>query len=160
MDLSKFTQKTQEALQSAQALALKRSHVEVDVEHLLLALLEQSDGLIPRLLAKMELDVAQLQASLESELERRPTISGQSLEADKIYVTQRLQKLLTQAQTQAARLKDDYVSVEHLILAMLEEGDSIAARLLRKAGVTKDAFTKALKEVRGNQRVTTDSPEG
>jgi len=160
MDLSKFTQKTQEALQSAQSLALKRSHVEVDVEHLLLALLEQSEGLIPRLLAKMGLDVAELQASLERELERRPTISGQSLEADKIYVTQRLQKLLTQAQTQAARLKDDYVSVEHLILAMLDEGDYAAARLLRQAGVTKDAFTKALKEVRGNQRVTTDSPEG
>jgi len=101
MDLNKLTQKSQEAVQSAQTKALRYGHVEIDGEHLLLVLLEQSDGLIPRLLKRMDVSVEALQRAVEQELERRPRVSGPGMEAGKIYVTQRLQKLFLQAEDEA-----------------------------------------------------------
>ena len=122
MDPNKMTQKTQEAIQAAQNLALRRGHIEVDGEHLLAALLEQEGGLVPRLLQRMEVPVESFAAALREELEKRPSVSGPGVEAGKIYVTQRFNRLLLKAEEEARRLKDDYVSVEHLLLALIEEG--------------------------------------
>jgi ATP-dependent Clp protease ATP-binding subunit ClpB len=160
MDINKLTQKSQEALQSAQTRALRYGHQEVDGEHLLLALLEQPEGLVPRLLARMEAPTETLKAEVERELSRRPKVSGPGAEAGKIYLTQRLQQILIRAEDEAKRLKDEYVSVEHLLLAMIEEGSSSPlGRMLAQLGVTRDRFLGALTAVRGNQRVTSAMPE-
>jgi len=160
MDLNRLTQKSQQAVQEAQSKALRYGHVEVDGEHLLLALLEQQDGLLPRLLARMEVPLASLKSALEQALERRPRVSGPGVEAGKIYVTQRLQKLFVQAEDEAKRLKDEYVSVEHITLALIDEGTStVAGRLLQQYQVTRDSFLAALTAVRGHQRVTSADPE-
>ncbi|HPJ26827.1 MAG TPA: Clp protease N-terminal domain-containing protein, partial [Synergistaceae bacterium] len=124
MDLNRLTQKSQEALSEAQNLAISYGHQEVDGEHLLLALLQQEGGLIPRLLDRMDVPGANLREAVEKELAKRPRISGGSTEQGKMYVTQRLQKLFVQAEAQAKRLKDEYISVEHLFAALLEEGDA------------------------------------
>jgi ATP-dependent Clp protease ATP-binding subunit ClpB len=160
MDLNRLTQKSQEAVQAAQTKALRYGHVEVDGEHLLLALLEQADGLVPRLLARMEIPVQPLSQAIEQELGRRPKTSGPGVEADKIYVTQRLQKLMLQAEEEAKRLKDEYVSVEHLLLALVQEGSTTAGgRILQQFQVSRDALLEALTAVRGHQRVTSAMPE-
>ena len=132
-DLNKLTQKSQEAVQSAQTKALRYGHVEVDGEHLLLALLEQTDGLVPRILTRMERPLAALHDTLQQDLSRRPRASGPGMEAGKIYVTHRLQQLFLQAEQEAKHLKDEYVSVEHLLLALIEEGPSTTTgRLLQQ----------------------------
>ncbi len=160
MDLNKFTIKSQEALQAAQTKAVKYGHVEVDGEHLLLALLEQPEGLVSRILKRMEVPVEELREEVVRELERKPRVSGPGAEPGKVYITQRLNKLLVKAQEEAARLKDEYVSVEHLLLAFVEEGQSTpAGRILEKYQVTRDALLQALTAVRGHQRVTSASPE-
>jgi ATP-dependent Clp protease ATP-binding subunit ClpB len=160
MDINKLTQKSQEALQSAQTKALRYGNQEVDGEHLLLALLEQPEGLVPRLLARMEAPTEALKAEVERELSRRPKVSGPGVEAGKIYLTQRLQQILVRAEDEAKRLKDEYVSVEHLLLAMIEEGSSSPlGRLLAQFGITRDRLLSALTAVRGNQRVTSAMPE-
>ncbi|HEY7215604.1 MAG TPA: Clp protease N-terminal domain-containing protein, partial [Thermoanaerobaculia bacterium] len=157
MDINRLTQKSQEALQSAQTKALRYGHQEVDGEHLLLTLLEQPEGLVPRLLARMETPTEAIKAEVERELSRRPKVSGPGVEAGKIYLTQRLQQILVRAEDEAKRLKDEYVSVEHLLLAMLDDG--ALGRLLGSFNVTRDAFLAALTAVRGNQRVTSAMPE-
>jgi ATP-dependent Clp protease ATP-binding subunit ClpB len=160
MDINKLTQKSQEALQSAQTKALRYGHQEVDGEHLLLALLEQPEGLVPRLLARMEAPTEALKAEVERELSRRPKVSGPGAEAGKIYLTQRLQQIFLRAEDEAKRLKDEYVSVEHLLLAMIEEGSSSpVGKILASFKITRDAFLAVLTAVRGNQRVTSSMPE-
>jgi ATP-dependent Clp protease ATP-binding subunit ClpB len=160
MDPNKLTQKSQEALHDAQTKALRYGHQEVDGEHLLLALLEQPEGLVPRLFNKMDVPVENLKAEVEGELRKRPSVSGAGTEAGKIYVTQRLNRILIKAQEEAQRLKDDYVSVEHLALAMIEEGAATAAsQIFKNFNITRDHFLQALTEVRGHQRVTSATPE-
>ncbi|ABK15964.1 ATP-dependent chaperone ClpB [Syntrophobacter fumaroxidans] len=160
MDLNKLTIKSQEALKAAETKAIRYGHVEVDVEHLLLALLEQSQGLIPSLLRKMDVQVDRLRERLEQELEKKPRVSGPGIEPGKVYITQRLNQLLIKAEEEAGRLKDEYVSVEHLLLAFIQEGGATpAGRLLQENRVGKDAFLQTLTSVRGNQRVTSASPE-
>jgi ATP-dependent Clp protease ATP-binding subunit ClpB len=160
VDTSRLTQKSQEALHDAQTKALRYGHTEVDGEHLLLALLDQSDGLVPHLLDVAGADSGRLRAGLEAELERRPRVTGPGAAPGQVFVTQRLSRLLDAAQREADRLKDEYVSVEHLLMALLEEGPQTAAgRLLREQGVTRDSFLQALTKVRGNQRVTSATPE-
>src|SRR4029077_8080797 len=160
MDMNRMTQKSQEALQSAQTKALRYGHQEVDGEHLLLALLEQPEGLIPRLLGRMEVPTETLKTEVESDLSRRPRVSGPGVEAGKIYLTKSLQQILVRAEDEAKRLKDEYVSVEHLLLAMIDEGSSSPlGRRLAQLNVTRDAFLAALTAVRGNQRVTSAMPE-
>ena len=156
----KLTQKTQEAIQSAQQTALRYCHQAVDVPHLLHALLTQENGLVPSILEKAGANAASVIAAVESALDRMPRVSGQSAESGKIYVSQEFQTLMVKAEDHARRLKDEYVSVEHLLLAMLD-GDkrSETARILQKAGLDTASVLAALKEVRGSQRVTTDSPE-
>jgi ATP-dependent Clp protease ATP-binding subunit ClpB len=161
MDPNRLTQKSQEALQEAQAAAARYGHSEVDGEHLLLSLLENPDGLVPRLLERAGADTSALRADLEAELARRPRVTGPGAAPGQVFVTQRLQRLLDQGEAEAKRLKDDYVSVEHLLMALLDEGSqSAAGRRLRERGVTKDKFLAALTAIRGNQRVTSASPEG
>src|SRR3954467_7208483 len=139
MDINKLTQKSQEALQNAQTKALRYGHQEADGEHLLLTLLEQPEGLVPRLLARMEAPCEALKAEVERELSRRPKVSGPGAEADKSYLTQRLQQILIRAEDEAKRLKDEYVSVEHLLLAMIDEGSgSPLGRMLAQLGVSRD----------------------
>ncbi|GAB4272274.1 MAG: ATP-dependent chaperone ClpB [Deferrisomatales bacterium] len=161
MDLSRLTQKSQEALNEAQKIALRKGHVEVDGEHLLLALVEQPEGLVPRLLAKLDIPVDEFRARVEGALEKRPQVSGPGVEGGKIYVTQRLNRLLIQAEQEAQRLKDEYVSVEHLALALIREGDKTdAGRVFQSYGVSPEKFLEALMGVRGHQRVTSATPEG
>ncbi len=160
MDMNKLTQKSQEAVQNAQALALRCGHVEVDSDHLLLALLEPSDGLVPRLLARMNVPANALHNALQQELQRRPQVTGPGTEPGKIYITQRLQRLLLKSEDEAKRLKDDYVSVEHLLLALLDEGAATpAGRVLQQHGMTRDHVLAALTAVRGHQRVSSATPE-
>ena len=160
MDMNKLTQKSQEAMYEAQNTAVRFGQQEVDGEHLALALLTQEKGLIPRLLEKMNVPVENLKNALEMELRKRPRISGAGQEAGKIYVSQRLSQLLVKAEDEANGLKDEYVSVEHLFLALLDEGSSTpCGRIFATFGVTKDNFLRTLSEVRGNQRVTSDNPE-
>ncbi|MCW2504618.1 MAG: ATP-dependent chaperone ClpB [Actinomycetia bacterium] len=160
MDADRMTQKSQEALHDAQTKALRFGHSEVDGEHLLLALLDQPEGIVPRLLSAAGADPARIRADLEAELERRPRVTGPGADPGKVFITQRLARLLDTADREARRLKDDYVSVEHLVIALIEEGPQTAAgRVLRDAGLTRDRFLAALTTIRGNQRVTSAMPE-
>ncbi len=161
MDLQKLTQRAQQAIQQAHALALREHHQEVDGEHLLLALVQQEDGLVPRLLERLGITCSVVRARLEDELQRRPRVSGGATEAGKVYVTNRLNALLVKAGDAADQLKDEYLSVEHLLLAFVDEGQKTAAgKILTDAGVKRQELLSTLKEVRGNQRVTSDNPEG
>ncbi|MFD9866488.1 ATP-dependent chaperone ClpB [Streptomyces niveus] len=161
MDMNRLTQKSQEALQDAQTVALRLGQNETDGDHLLLALLDQRDGLVPRLLDQAGADTAALRTDVETELSRRPRSTGPGTAPGQVFVTQRLSRLLDTAEQEAHRLKDEYVSVEHLVLALVDEGSATpAGRLLKQHGVTKDAFLAALTRVRGNQRVTSATPEG
>jgi ATP-dependent Clp protease ATP-binding subunit ClpB len=160
MDPNHLTQKSQEALHDAQTKALRFGHTEVDAEHLLLALLDQSGGIVPPLVSQAGADPDKLRAALESELSRRPRVTGPGANPGQVNVTQRLARLLDSAEQEAGRLKDEYVSVEHLVLAMLGEGrDTVAGRLLLEQGLTRESFLEALTRIRGNQRVTSAMPE-
>ena len=159
MDPNRFTQKTQQALQDAQRLAIERGHQAVDVEHLLLALVTQQDGLIPRLLDKLNRPADVVAGELQRDLDKRPSVSGPGTSPGNIAVTHELQQLFVDADKQAKSLKDEYVSVEHLVLAMLAGRDTPAKRILTQLGITRDAFLTALTQVRGNQRVTSADPE-
>ncbi|MFD3520023.1 ATP-dependent chaperone ClpB [Streptomyces sp. NPDC058653] len=161
MDMNRLTQKSQEALQDAQTVAVRLGQNETDGEHLLLALLDQRDGLVPRLLDQAGTDTADLRTAVEADLSRRPRSTGPGAAPGQVFVTQRLGRLLDSAEQEAHRLKDEYVSVEHLVLALVDEGSaSSAGRLLKEHGLTKEAFLGALTRVRGNQRVTSATPEG
>ena len=160
MDMNKLTQKSQEAVQQAQAIALRYGHREVDGEHLLASLLAQDGGLFPRMLTRLQVDGDVLKSEVEKELVRQPKVSGPGIEQDKIYVTQRFQKLFLSAQGEAERLKDEYVSVEHLVLALISEGDKTpAGRILKQFNITRDNFLSVLTQIRGNQSVTSANPE-
>ncbi|AJF68642.1 ATP-dependent chaperone ClpB [Streptomyces vietnamensis] len=160
MDTNRLTEKSQEALRDAQTKALRFGHVEVDGEHLLMALLDQSEGLVPRLLSAAGGDPDRTRAAVEAELGRRPSVSGPGAEPGQVYVTRRLARLLDAAEQEAKRLKDEYVSVEHLLLALLAEGTgSAAGRILHQQGLDREGFLDALTAVRGNQRVTSAVPE-
>ena len=160
MDMNRLTQKSQEALHEAQTKALRYSHTEIDGEHLLLALLDQPDGLIPRLVTQAGGNPDQIRTRIEEDLSRRPRVTGPGVDPGQVRITQRLSRLLDSADRHAKQLKDEYVSVEHLLVALMDEGSSSAAgRRLREAGLTKDTFLAALAQIRGNQRVTSATPE-
>ncbi|MEM7586466.1 MAG: ATP-dependent chaperone ClpB [Acidobacteriota bacterium] len=159
MDMNRWTQKSQEAVQAAQALAVRHGHQQIDGEHLLLALLDEG-GLVARLLEKMEVSGDALRQAVNQELERLPKVGGPGAEPGKIFVTQRFERLVLAAEQEAKRLKDEYVSVEHFALALIEEGGKTAAgKLLTQFRVERNRFLKALQEVRGHQRVTSANPE-
>ena len=161
MDLNRCTVKCQEALQEAQTKAIVFQHQEVDGEHFLSALVEQSDGLVPRLLQRMDVPPEIFKERLDRILGDKPRVSGPGTEPGKVYITQRLNKLLIQAENEAKKLKDEYISVEHILLAFVDEGEgSPAGKLLREFRITRDVLLKTLQSIRGHQRVTSADPEG
>jgi ATP-dependent Clp protease ATP-binding subunit ClpB len=158
MDINRFTEKAAEAVRAAQTLATRYSNQQIEVEHLLLALLEQQGGLVPSILARAGVNVEPLAAAVERDVARLPKVTGPSGPVDQVYITARLNKIFVAAEDEAKKLKDDYVSVEHLLLAIIDEGGP-AARTLKTAGATRDRIEKALVEVRGHQRITSQNPE-
>ena len=158
MDFERFTEKVQEAVRSAQGIALKRSHQQVDVEHLILALLEQSNGLALTLLRRLNLSADPLRRKLEAELDKLPKVSMASGSPDQVYVTTRFTKLFADAEELAKQAKDEYLSVEHLLQAAIADAGA-AGRILRESGLTRDKLDSAIAQVRGAQRVTTQNPE-
>jgi len=157
MRFDKFTFKAQESIQQAQKLAEEHQHQTIDVEHLLLALVEQAEGVVQPVLRKMGTNPAQVAQRLKEELRRLPQVSG--VPQGPAYITPSLEKILNAALSEAERLKDEYVSTEHLLLAIAEERGGAVGRLLRELGVTKDGIYAALQEIRGGQRVTDQAPE-
>lgn len=160
MDLNKFTQKSQEAVSGAQAVAIRLGHQQVDVDHLFKALVEQENGLVPRLLERAGYDVQALGTALDQELAKQPRVSGPGAQPGQIYVTQRLSEIMLGATDLAKQMQDEYVSVEHLFLALVDKpGSGAVATVLRQFNLTKDKILGVLAEVRGNQRVTSANPE-
>jgi ATP-dependent Clp protease ATP-binding subunit ClpB len=158
MDINRFTEKLQEAIRSAQSMATRHGHQQIDVEHLLAALLEQEGGLAGSILGKSGVQTEALLRRLESELDRLPKVSGSTGGPDQVYVTSRLNKLLTRAEDEARKLKDEYISVEHVLLAVLHDSGP-SGKLLKEFGLTEDRLMQALRDVRGSQRVTSQNPE-
>jgi len=157
MDFAKLTQMSRSAVAEAQAIARRKSHAEVDSWHLLSALLAQESGIVPGLLEKLSLSAAQL--AVERELDRLPKVSG-AVDASRVYVTQAVNDALTRAEAEAAKLKDEFVSVEHLLLGLIDGAKPDAFRhFLRSFDLDRAKVLGALKEMRGAQRVTTDNPE-
>ncbi|HWE51524.1 MAG TPA: ATP-dependent chaperone ClpB [Bryobacteraceae bacterium] len=154
MDINRLTEKTQEALHAAQSEALRRGNQQVDVEHLLAALLAQEGGLAASILKRAGVNPEVVAARLEQDLDRLPKVSGPTGGPEQIYVTARLNKVFTKAEDEAKRLKDDFISVEHFLLAAVEE-----SKAFKELGITRDRLMQALREVRGSQRVTTKNPE-
>jgi ATP-dependent Clp protease ATP-binding subunit ClpB len=158
MQLDKLTTKSQEAIQEAQRIARGYSHQEVDGEHLLLALIGQYESLIPDLLQKLGVQVAALKAGVEGELARRHKVEG--VTSMELFLGTSLRKALDAAANEAGKLKDDYISTEHLLLGLLDQGGSTLKKLFQSHGLKRDAVLRALSELRGNQRVTDPEPEG
>jgi len=157
MQMDRLTTKSQEALQEAQRIAQGYSHQEIDGEHLLLALIGQADSLIPNLLGKLGIPAASLRPDLERELARRHKVQGTT--STDVYLGASLKKVLDAAQSEAGKLKDDYVSTEHLLLGLLDEGDAALKKIFQAHGLKRDLVLRALADLRGNQRVVDPNPE-
>lgn len=158
MNLNKLTQKSQEALSEAQNIAIQYGHQEIDVEHLTLALLSQKDGLIPSILEKIGASAAALSTRVRTLLQQKPRITG-GYDKDRLYLSQNLSQVLTDAEKRAAALKDEYISVEHLFAAIIDCTRSPVAKVIAESGIRSDAFLKALESVRGSTRVQSANPE-
>lgn len=156
MNIEKYTQKMQGAILDAQSIANSYGHQQLEIAHVHYAIISDSDGLIPKLLEAMNVDVNSLKADLKSDLEKLPKVSGSSAQ---LYMSSELNNVLTKAEKIASDFKDEYVSVEHLYLAILDSNNQEVGRLMTKYGINKDEFMKALTMVRGNQRVTSQNPE-
>ncbi|MFF5225286.1 ATP-dependent chaperone ClpB [Dactylosporangium sp. NPDC000521] len=160
MDLNRLTEKSQQALHDAQTKAMRHGHTEVDGEHLLLGLLDQPDGVTVRLLTGLGVDIEQLRERVERDLRRRPSVTGPGAQPGQVTVTRRLAADLDAAEREAGRLKDEYISVEHLLLALVDEGASTdAGRALHDLGITRERLLNQLTQLRGAQRVTSANPE-
>ena len=159
MNMNQFTQKTVAALERAQSLAIEYQHMNVEQEHLMLALTEDANELIPQLLTKCGLSVSALVAGLKDNLDRTPRVSGSGREPGKVYIASDVEQALLEAEKAAGRMKDEYLSVEHVWMGLCAKASSNVKRLLKSLGYSDDAFLKALSEVRGAARVTSDSPE-
>ncbi len=159
MNLNQFTQKSLEAVQSAQSVAVENGNQQVGQPHLLLALLQQEDGLIGQLMGRMGVPMDSFLSAVTGTVGALPKVSGGGREADKIYISQSLDQALNAAKQQADRMRDDFVSVEHLFLGLLQSAESSLKQLFKTFDITEQRFLTALKDVRGNQRVTSDNPE-
>jgi len=156
MRLDKFTQRGQEAILASQELAQSYNHSQIEPEHLLLALLQQEDGVVPEIMAQMGAQPAAVQSQLETDLARRPKVYGGNVQPG---ISGQLGRVIQDAQAEAAAMRDEYVSTEHLLLALLGENGGAAARLLGRLGITRDRVLAALTAIRGSQRVTSQNPE-
>ncbi|MEA5038957.1 MAG: ATP-dependent chaperone ClpB [Clostridiaceae bacterium] len=160
MNTQKLTQKSLEALQSAQTLATDNGNSQVEQSHLLLSLLQQEDGLIGQLVSSMGVDAGSFGTAASGAVGRLPKVQGGSRESGKIYISSELDRALNAAERQAEQMRDDYVSVEHLFLALLKQPDAELKQIFKTYGITEQRFLESLKTVRGNARVTSDNPEG
>ena len=158
--MNNYTQKSVEAIQRAQAIATQYQHMQIDQEHLASALTEDASGLISQLLQKCGYSVDSLRASLEDAISRIPRVSGPGREADKVYISPDLDKALVEADSKAKQMKDEYVSVEHLWMAICARPNDHMRQILKNIGYNENTFLKVLSSVRGATRVTTDNPEG
>src|SRR5918999_934812 len=156
MNINKYTEKAQEAIFNAQKLAEERNHTQLEAEHLLLALLQQADGVVEQILGKLGVDSNPIIAQLQIELDRQAKAYGPS----QLYLSPRLKAVLEQAENEAGQLKDEYVSTEHLLLAIVEKDSGAAARIIKERGVTREAIFRVMTSIRGSQRVTDTNPEG
>ena len=159
MNATKYTKRSMEAIQDAQNIALNHNHQQIEQLHLLLALLKQENGLIPQLLKRMGKTPESLEAAVEDKLRQIPSVTGSGREAGKYYIARSVDQLFSQAETVAESMKDEFVSVEHLFLAMIDQPDSSLRGLFQSARIQREEVMQALQEVRGNQRVTSDNPE-
>jgi len=150
----RLTEKTQEAIQQAQTLAQEAQHQEITPEHLLLALLQQPDGTVPPIVQQVGVDPTRVASDVKARLDKLPKVYGAET-----YLGSRLRRLLDAASTEMERLKDEYLSTEHLLLAIVDEANSEGARILQGAGVTREKILEALTKVRGSSRVTDATPE-
>jgi ATP-dependent Clp protease ATP-binding subunit ClpB len=160
MDLNRLTEKAQDVIRGAQALAQRRGHTQIDVEHLAVALLGQDGGVAPRIVEKAGGNPASFVQRLQQAIERLPRVSGPGAPAGQVYIAPRVNEILTAAETEAQRMKDEYVSVEHLLLALADLKDGAVAEAFRSAGLTREKLLEATAAVRGGQRVTSPTPEG
>lgn len=154
MNINKFTQKSMQAVQDCEKIAYDYGHQQIDQEHFLYSLFNDSEGLIPKLFMKMEIDPAVFKAQIEGLLKKRPKVSG-----GQVYISNDLNKVLIYAENEASQMGDEYVSVEHLFLSMLKNPNKEIANLLKEFRITRERFLSALATVRGNQKVTSDNPE-
>ncbi|HET8677726.1 MAG TPA: AAA family ATPase, partial [Blastocatellia bacterium] len=158
MDINRFTEKAQEAVRVAQSIATRYNNQQIEVEHLMLALLEQEGGLVPSVLTRAGVNIEPLKQVLENEINKFPKVTGPAGSVGQVYISGRLQRVSVIAEDEAKKLKDDYISVEHLLLAIIEEGGP-ASRALKTVGATRDRVMQSLVQVRGHQRVTSTNPE-
>ena len=159
MNAEKYTQKSLEAVREAQEIVIRNQNMQIDQQHLLLALISQEDGLISQLMKKMKADVNRMRAACEREIARIPKVTGPGREADRVYVSQSVDNALIEAEGQAQAMKDEFVSVEHILLALIEKPNGAVKAIFTEFGVTREGFLAALQKVRGNTRVTSENPE-
>ena len=159
MNIEKFTQKSIEAIQEAQSCAIRNQNMQIDQQHLLYALLNQEGGAVGQILKKAKIDTKRMASACDREIQRIPRVSGPGREMDKVYVSQSVDAALTEAEQQAQYMKDEYISVEHIMLGILERPNGAIRSILSEFGLTKEAFLEALQKVRGNTRVTSENPE-
>ena len=160
MDLNKFTQKSQEALQEAQIIAMRMGHQTIDGEHLLIAMVQQEDGLISSLMDKMDIDRSGVEKKLEDYLDSQPKVGGTGYSEENIHGSNRLIRILADSRDLAKKMKDNYVSLEHMLLSIIKEGNKTeAGRILKEAGMDKESVLKALSDIRGKHRVESENPE-
>ena len=159
MNLNQFTQKSVAAIQAAQSLAVEHGNQQIEQAHLLLALLQDDQGLVPQLLTAMGTAVPNFTENVQALVERLPKVSGGGREADKVYISQQVDQALQQAEQVRISMQDEYVSVEHLFLGLLDKADQTLKELFRTFSITQEKIMRALASVRGNQRVTSDNPE-
>ena len=159
MNMQNLTRKSTEIIQNAQSVAIEYQNMNIEQQHILYAMMEQENGLIPQLLTKMGVDAESFSNSVSSSINNIPKVTGSGRKPGTVYVTQDVDRSLQKAEECAKRMSDEYISVEHLFMGLLEAPNSEVSKLFKTYSVTSDAFLKALSEVRGSQRVTTDSPE-
>ena len=159
MNIEKFTQKSIEAIKSAQSMAGENGNNSIGEEHLLAALLSQADGLVGEIIKSIGASPETLLSKTEEEISKMPKISGSGYDPNNIYISQELNKALTAAEKQANKMQDDYVSVEHILLGLIENPNDTVGRLFREQNITEPRVLEALKSIRGNQKVKSDNPE-
>ena len=159
MNMEKFTKKSLEAIREAQQVAIEHQNMQIDQQHLLYALTAQQEGLIPQLFTALNIEPQRVLSACEREIERIPKVSGPGRDPEKVYISQSVDAALNEAEKQAEHMKDEYVSVEHIVLALMEKPNGVLKRLFGEIGLSRDAFLKQLQAVRGNARVTSDQPE-
>ena len=159
MNIEQMTQKTREALQAAQRIAVEYSNNAVEQEHLLAALAQQQDGLIPQMLQTLGVDANAFANAALQKVEALPRVTGSGRDPEKIYISGDLDRALNAAEQQAKQMKDEYISVEHVFLGILQRPGKVASEIFKTFGITTEKFMQTLSMVRGNQRVTSDNPE-